>query len=345
MNALLVHGFSGLLLFFAAGTATPTCADEPAAMTVEATLPVIQPMPEEIVVTGTLVANEWVRISPEIAGTVKSLPFEEGGHIAKGDLILELDDALLAAQLRQAQASFDLAKLRHDRNRELLKRKSISQAVFDESAAELNERRAALEVSQVGLDKTRIRAPFAGYISLRDTSVGAYVTPGEDLLILVDDSLLKLDFRVPERLAGAVKPGTRVSFRIQSDSEGRDYQAMVRAAQPAITPNSRTLLARASYANDNREILAGSFATVKLTLGETDSVTTIPEQALTGSALGYRIFVVDDGLAVQRDVTLGVRREGRVAITSGLDPDEPVIIAGQQLLRDGSPVNVVMAPD
>jgi membrane fusion protein, multidrug efflux system len=345
MKSLSVHGLASLLLFVVAGTTTPTFAIEPAARTVEAALPVIQPMPEEIVVTGTLVANEWVRISPEIAGTVKSLPFEEGGHITKGDLILELDDALLAAQLRQAQASFDLAKLRHDRDRELVKRKSISQAVFDESAAELNERQAALEVSQVRLDKTRIRAPFDGYISLRDTSVGAYVTPGEDLLILVDDAVLKLDFRVPERIAGAVNPGTHVSFHIQSDGNGRDYQATVRATQPAITPNSRTLLARASYANDEREILAGSFATVKLTLTEADPVPTIPQQALTGSAQGYRIFVVEDGVAIQRDVTVGVRRDGRVAVTSGLEPGEPVIIAGQQLVRDGSPVIVVMARD
>jgi membrane fusion protein, multidrug efflux system len=342
MKSILIPGLSSLLLVFAAGAATAALASEPAARTVEAALPVIQPMPEEIVVTGTLVANEWVRISPEIAGTVKSLPFEEGGHISKGDLILELDDALLAAQLRQAQASFDLAKLRHDRDRELVKRKSISQAVFDESAAELNERQAALEVSQVRLDKTRIRAPFDGYISLRDTSVGAYVTPGEHLLILVDDSVLKLDFRVPERIAGAVKPGTRVTFQIQSDGNGHDYQATVRATQPAITPNSRTLLARASYANDQRKILSGSFAMVKLTLSQADPVATIPEQALTGSAHGYRIFVVEDGMAIQRDVTVGVRRDGRVAIMSGLAADEPVIIAGQQLVREGSPVNVVM---
>jgi len=333
------------LLCLAAAAAGPLRAAETPARPVEIALPLVQPMPEEIVVTGTLVANEAVHISPEIAGTVKSMPFVEGSAIARGDLILELDEALLAAELRQAQASHDLALLRNDRDRKLVKSNSISQSVYDQSTAELNERRAALEVAQVRLDKTRIRAPFDGHISLRDTSVGAYVTPGEHLFTLVDDSVLKLDFRVPERVASVVKPGLSVSFHLQADRSDRAYRAIVKAVEPAITPSSRTLLARATYDNAGRNILAGSFASVTLTLGGADPVTTVPEQALIGSPAGFYLFVVTDRMAARREVELGVRRGGRVAITRGLRPDEPVIVAGQQLVQDGSPVNIIPVQD
>jgi len=312
---------------------------------VEAVLPIVQPMPEEIVVTGTLRANESVHISPEIAGTVESLPFREGSAINKGDLIVELDDALLAAQLRQARASYDLAKLRNDRDRELVERNSISQSVYDESTAELNERRAALEVTQVMLEKTRISAPFDGYISLRNTSVGAYVTPGQELFEVVDDSILKLDFRVPERVAGTVKPGNQVTFILQSAIDGGEYQAVIKATEPVITPSSRTLMARAIFTNSDRKIRAGSFATVKLSLGAADPVPTVPEQALIGSAQGYHVFVVVDGRAERRNVTTGVRRGERIAIISGLDASLPVVIAGQQRLREGTPVEIVQVQD
>jgi membrane fusion protein (multidrug efflux system) len=150
---------------------------------------------------------------------------------------------------------------------------------------------------------------------------------------------------VPERIANTVKPGNAVSFALQSDVDGGEYQAVVTATEPVITPSSRTLLARAIFTNTDRKIRAGSFATVRLSLGGAEPVPTVPEQALIGSAEGYHVFVVVDGRAERRTVTSGVRRGERVAIDSGLDASEPVIIAGQQRLQDGIPVKIVQVQD
>jgi len=338
--------------WFASGLVCAFCVlvplasgDEPEGAPVEIATPIAQPMPDEITVTGTLVASEWVEVSPEIAGTVKAMPFAEGGRVSKGDLLLELDDSLLAAEFRQATASYELAVLRHQRNAKLIERKTISQSVFDESAAELNERKAALEVAQVKLDKTRILAPLDGYVGLRDTSVGAYVTPGQKLFMVVDVTPLRLDFRVPERIASVVEPGSKVSFEINVTGKSQTYDAVVRATQPAITPNSRTLLARAIYPNQQGEILAGSFAKVKVTQGAGEPVLTVPEQALVGTSEGYKLLVVVAGRAEARQVITGVRREGRVAILSGLEEGVPVITAGHQMLAEGAPVNVVLVQE
>lgn len=326
------------LLSLVAGHAAAAGGRGPA---VEVLVPVVKPMPEEILVTGTLIANEWVLVAPELAGTIKALPFTEGGAIKQGDPILELDDAMLAAELRQAQASYDLAKLHFDRNEQLYKRQSVSKSVFDESAAELRERQAALDVARVKLAKTRITAPFDGYITLRDISVGAYVTPGQQLFTLVDDTPLKLEFRVPERLAGKITPGMKVQFEVNLSGEPERHEAEVGLVQPAITPASRSLEARAFFPNTERRILAGTFARVYFTVGDDQPVLAVPEQALIGSADGYFVFVLEQDQARRRAVKTGVRRGGLVAITAGLQPGVPVIVAGHQTLVDGITVNVV----
>jgi len=302
-------------------------------------------MPEEIQVTGTLVADEWVRLAPEINGSIKALPFIEGGAVKQGDLIVQLDDALLAAELKQAESTFELARLRHERDRKLLDRNSISRAVYDESQAQLQEGRAVLEVAQVKLQKSRILAPFDGFISLRNVSVGTYVTAGQELLVLVDDTPLKLDFRVPERLAHVINPGTAVRFEIGRRGNGQRYEAEVTATEQAITPDSRTLLARARYENAGRELLAGSFARVVLQLGAHETVLAIPEEALIGTASGYRVFTISEGKAQMSEVKTGVRRDGLVAITTGLEESDQVVISGHQLLAVGTPVRIVQAAE
>lgn len=332
---------SSMLMYALLLLSTGSWGAEQTPLPVEVVVPVQRPMPEEIQVTGTLIAQEWVKLAPEISGKIKLLPFTEGGAVKQGDLIVQLDDALLAAELRQAQASYELARLRHERDQKLLKSNSISRAVYDESLAELDEGRAVLEVAQVKLDKSRILAPFDGYISLRDVSVGTYVTAGEELLILVDDRPLRLDFRVPERIAHAVTPGTVVHFEIGRHGRSQRYEATVTATQPAITPNSRTLLARAIYPNADRSLLAGSFARVELVLGGEEPVLAIPEEALIGTAGGYRVFTVVEGRARLQEVETGVRRDGFVAVTAGLREGSQVVVAGHQLLTQNRPVTIV----
>lgn len=326
-------------------SASPSLMAQAKGQPVEIAMPQKQAMPERLIVTGTLRANEVVAIASEIAGTIKRMPFSNGGLVKQGQLILELNDDVLAAELRQAEASYELAKLRHQRNETLLKKKSVAQSIYDESAAELNERHAAREVAQVKLAKARITAPFDGYITLRDASVGAYVTPGEALFVIVDDTPLKLDFRIPERSIGAVTPKSTVQFEINTAGRIAHYQAEVQALQPAITPDSHTLFVRATYANEQREILAGTFAKVRISLGGDEPVLSVPEEALVANADGYILYVVIDGKAKVRDVDVGVRRGGLVAIKSGLEEGVPVITAGHQMLADDTPVNVVMQQD
>jgi len=305
-------------------------------------LPPKQAMQEQIDVTGNLVANGWVPVSTEVAGVIKTIAFTDGSLVRQGDLLVELDTSILAAELKQAEASYTLAQLRYQRQQRLLQSRSISQSVFDEAAAELDERRAVLEVAQVKLDKTRILAPFDGYVSLRTVSVGAYVTPGQAIVHVIDDTPLYVDFPVPARLATDIHPDDTVGFAIpEGADQWRRFQATVVALQPAVSPESRALTVRAIYPNRKRDLRAGSFARVQVPLGDSLPVLAVPEQSLVGTGDNYSVFVVIDGIAHRRDVKTGARIDGMIAIKSGLEENVAVVIAGLQRLAEGTAVKIV----
>ena len=296
---------------------------------------------ERIDVVGDIRAHDEVQLAAEVAGSVAEIKFQEGDKIAAGQVLFSLDDALYSAEVRRAEASFNLAKLRYERDQQLFQKRTISQAVFEQSRAELDESRAALDVARVRLSKTLVKAPFEGWAGLRHFSVGDYVSPGEPLLTLVNDQPLLIDFSVPHRVAGIVKPGDTVQFSVGQQRQQRP--ATVLAVEAAMDRASRALKVRAQYANANRDVISGSFAKVVLEVASPEPLLVIPAQAMVGVSGGYIVYLVDNGVAARHSIRI-VRREGEMAILENTLPEGlPIIIAGLQRLRPGvevAPVKV-----
>lgn len=292
---------------------------------------------EKLDVVGDIRAHDRVELAAEVAGTVAGIFFEEGQPVSAGQTVLVLDDALYTAELRRAEASFNLAKLRYERDQQLYEKRTISQAVFEQSQAELQERRAALDVASVRLSKTKVVAPFSGWAGLRHLSVGDYVSPGEPLLTLVNDQPLLIDFNVPFRVSGQIKRGDKVTFIAGSSRQIR--QGDVVAIESSMNNASRSLQVRAKYENAERDVLSGNFAKVMFEVPSPSPLLVIPAQALIGVSGGYVVYLNDNGVAVRHSVRI-VRREGETAILEDTLPDLPLIIAGFQRLRPGSEVVV-----
>lgn len=288
---------------------------------------------ERIDVVGDIRAHDEVQLAAEVAGTVAVITFQEGDKIAAGDTVFALDDALYSAEVRRAEASYNLAKLRYERDQQLFQKRTISQAVFEQSRAELDESLATLDVAKVRLSKTRVTAPIDGWAGLRHFSVGDYVSPGEPLLTLVNDQPLLIDFSVPHRVAGIVKPGDTVQFSVGQQLLQRS--ADIVAVEPAMDRASRALKVRAQFANANRDVISGSFAKVVLKVASPEPQLVIPAQALVGVSGGYIVYLNDNGMAARHSVRI-VRREGELAILENTLPEGlPIIIAGLQRLRPG----------
>ncbi len=299
---------------------------------------------------GTLRSRQSVTLKPEVAGRVQRIAFGDGAQVRRGQLLVQLDDTLQAAELLQAQAQLSIAQTNFNRNQELVAQNFVAQRVLDESRAALQVAQAQVTLAQARQQRMRITAPFDGTVGLRSINLGQYVQEGQDLVNLEDTSVLTVDFRLPERYQTRIAPG--LSVQVQLDAlPGRSWEAQVLAVDPLLDANGRSIAVRATMPADPRkELRPGMFARVLTVFSVDDTAMVVPEEALVPQAGKQFVYVIDEqgeGDARKRlsrriEVQTGARRGAEVQIVQGLQGTETVVVAGQQRLqRDGTAVKVV----
>ncbi len=305
--------------------------------TVEVAPVEVAPAVERAELIGSLRAQEQVTIAPELAGRVAQIHAEEGQPVAAGALLFTLDQALLRAELAEREATVALSQRNFDRAREMSSKRLIAQSDFDQAGSNLDVARASLQSIRVRLDKTELRAPFAGVLGLRTVSTGEYVSAGQRLAALAQIDPIKLDVQVPERFLSRLSVGLPVQAQIDALA-ARVIEGAVLAIDPVVDPISRTVAVRASFPNADGSLKPGMFARVGIELSRMDQALWVPEQALVPEAADTIVYRVVDGRAVATPVTTGLRQPGKVQITSGLSAADRVISAGQIKIGDGAPV-------
>lgn len=296
---------------------------------------------------GSLRSRQGVMLRPEISGRITQLNFRDGQRVRRGQLLVQFDDQLPQAQVRQSEAELSIARANHQRNQELLAQKFISQRTLDESAANLQVAQAKLALAEANLARLKILAPFDGIVGIRNVNVGDYLKDGADIVNLEDIDTVYVDYRLPERFQDRVRPGQIA--RVELDAlPGRSFDARVEAVDPLIDANGRSIGVRASIGNRQLLLRPGMFARVTTVFGVRERAKVIPEEAIVPQ--GGRQFVVKvvpgpdkDSLVSQRvAVKLGIRRPGGVEIVEGLNEGDMVVTAGhQRLQRDGSPIKLL----
>ncbi len=333
------------IAFIAAGRSAAEAPAAPAKPPAAAPLPVqiqvtrLEPYAPLVSGTGSLLPNESVEISAELARKLVTVGVEDGQVVAAGQVLFELDTRDILAQIARLRAQSRFARASFGRYDALSESGAVSRDERDSSRLRVDDVNAQIRELEVTLEKSRVVAPFAGTFGLRPVSVGAWVAPGQGLGRLVDVQTLKLDFRLPERFASDVAIGTEVTFHI--DGRPDELRGIVSAIDPAIDRNSRSVVVRAKVP-DPKGILPGMFATVNVPLAKRDAIF-VPAIAVIPSPTGARVFVERDGKAVQVEVQVGVREPARVEIVKGLAPGDRVIITNLVRVRNGSPVREVAA--
>lgn len=297
----------------------------------------VEPFAPTISGTGTLVPNEAVDLTAEIARKVVTVAVEDGQEVAAGQVLFELDTRDILAQMARLRAQSRYAKASFGRYDTLSETGAVSQDARDSSKLRVDEVQAGMRELEVMLEKSRVVAPFSGTFGLRPISVGAWVAPGTPLGRLVDIATLKLDFRLPERHAADVAVGTEVTFHV--DGRAEEFRAIVSAIDPAIERASRSVVVRARVP-EPRGLLPGVFATVTVPLSRRDAMF-VPAIAVIPTPTGSRVFLEKDGVAKQVEVEVGVREPARVEIVRGLEPGARVIVTNLLRVRDGAKVSEV----
>lgn len=300
---------------------------------------------------GTLEAWATVEISPEIAGRITAIRFEEGASIEEGTVLFELDDDRLQHQrasrkaaIRAVEANAANARRIYERRLQLRARGVLTEEETEEAEADLEmlladkERlEAELALIERELQDTKILAPMTGVVSHRQVDRGAHVTIGRTLAHFYQIDPLEMSFYLPERHLGRIRIGQPVAVSVAAYPD-REFQGVIEFISPAVDASTRQFLVKAVIPNEQQELKPGVFAVARVTVGQRPDRPVIPEESLVATRRGYMVFVIEDGVAVSREVTTGLRMEGMVEIVEGLAVGERIVREGHLRLSGGDPV-------
>ncbi len=289
---------------------------------------------------GSLQSDETVQLAPEIAGRVSSIDFEEGTRVKAGDVLVQLDDALLRAEVADTEARLNLAKANNERARQLARTGNVTDRSRDEAVANFETATAALELAKTRLDKHLLRAPFDGIVGVRTVSVGAFVAVGTPVVNIEKIDKLKVDFKVPEIYLTSIAVGQVIDVTVDA-IPGQTFAGQIYAINPQVDVNGRALQVRARIENKDLLLRPGLFARILIKGAVQRDVVLVPESALIPRAGDNFVFRVQDGRANEVRVKLGERSDAKVAITEGISAGDVIVAAGQHKLRDGAAVEVV----
>ena len=299
-----------------------------------------QPLSETLSLPGTVTANEMVEIKCETDGVVQEINFVEGGRVDKGRMLFKLDETKFTAALAEAEASLKLSQANHDRAKQLVTDKLISQQEFEQVASTFAVNQATADLRRRQVKDARMYAPFAGVVGARQVSPGQVITRNTTLTWLVDLDTVKVEVKVPERYLRQLQIGQPLEFTVAA-FPGEKFRGEVYFISPQIDENTRTALVKARIANQAGKLRGGMFASLDLTLQLREAAIVIPEPALMSNGDSFTVFVVDEkGMAQVRLIEVGLRLAGKAEIVKGLKAGEKVVVEGTQKLRPGAPVKL-----
>jgi membrane fusion protein (multidrug efflux system) len=307
-------------------------------MPVEVSPVLVQKVQDKFESVGTIEATEAITVVSEIDAAVTALPFKEGGYTRKGDLIAQLDDSQLAAEVARADALRAQTQSTYDRVKSVVEQNAGAPQDLDDAAAALKVAEANLAVAKARRAKTRIVAPFDGAIGARLVSVGTFLRPGQPITDLVNIDEIRVTFSAPERFLSSLSQGAAVTVSTPA-FPGHEVTGEIVVIEPVVDEGTRSVRVVARVPNPERKLRPGMSGNVSVVLGERPAAITIPNEAIFGSGNQTFVFVVKPDSTVARvPLTLGTRLPDVVEVLRGLEPGMTVVRAGHQKLFDGGKV-------
>lgn len=328
----------GIVVLFACNTKKPAPAINPnPPVMVDVIVAGESAVTGTLEVNGTVVANEFAELHPEVSGRITYLNVPEGSFVQQGTVLVRINDADLQAQLNKIKVQLELAQQTEQRLKKLLDINGVNQADYDAALNQVNSLKADIDYTSAMIDKTVLRAPFEGVLGLRQVSPGAYVTPTTIITTLQQVNKVKIDFTVPEDYSNSIKTGATVNV-ITPNDKNTTMRARVIATEQSVDINTRNLKVRALL--ENGVANPGSFVKVILQTGAGSSSVMVPTQAIIPDAMNKKMVTVKNGKAVFVNIETGVRREGLVQVTKGLNAGDTVVVSGVLFARPDAPLKV-----
>ena len=310
---------------------------------------------EEIRLSGTVESRRASGVAAPVAGLVREILVEDGDYVERGRVLVRLDQQLIQMRidaakgnLKEAEARLKLAENGFERAKELHKAQVYSNQELDNDQFEvgallgrIDNLAALIRQNQFDLQRSEIRAPFAGIVTRKATEMGEWLTMGEVAMELTSLDQLDVVVDVPERFYSFLSPGGDAHITFQALG-GLERVGRIRAVIPEATA-SRTFPVKISFDNADRTIPVGILADVSIRAGKAYTATVVPKDAVLRMGPEKRVFVVGTEQTVSSIAVQTGRGAGQwVEIIGELSPGQRVVTLGNERLQPGQSVNATV---
>ena len=307
---------------------------------------------EELALTGTTRPIRNSLVAAEIDGRVLERKVEFGDHVKKGGVLFVLDRVrleraldLARAELQEVEARLKRATRQETRALELYESKVLSPSLTDEAVAERSAQegrreqvKVQIEAIQDDLERSMIRAPFAGVVTELHTEVGQWLRQGEPIARLADFNTIEITVNLPERYYAQVTQGADAPITMTS-LPGLDLNGKVFAIVPQVESAARSFPVLVRAANPERAVAGGMLAQVRLSLGHSEQALMVPRDALVVGQMGEVVYKVEGDAANPVPVQSGRGSGNLVEVSAdGLQEGDRVVVRGNERLMPGQKI-------
>ncbi len=309
-------------------------AAQPKAQTVKVQPAAKQEVKQDGTYSATVQAFAVNNIAPQSGGRIQKINVEVGDYVGKGQVLAEMDRVQLdQAKLRLSNAETELGRLK-----QLYEQGGLAQSDYE--AAELNYKVSKSTYDNL-VENTILRSPITGVVTARYYDRGDMYGMASPIFTVQQITPVKILVGISEGDYTKVSKGDKVTLSVDA-LPGKTFSGTIKRIYPTIDPMTHTVNVEVQVPNTDRQLRPGMYAKVNVTFGHNRSIV-VPDAAvvrLQGS--GQRnVFVVEDGVAVQKEVSLGRHFDGQYEILSGLEEGEQVVVKGGSALRNGAQVEVI----
>lgn len=289
-----------------------------------------------------LSAAEEAAVVARTRGIVEAIFVEEGDAVAEGQPLAQLETERLALEVARSQTQLESLRAAYERAVQMHEAKMISPNDFDTAHYNYEAEKANLAVREYELREATIRAPIEGVVTRRHIKVGHTLNQNGAAFEMKRLRNIEAILNVPEREIPRIRPGQPARVEVDALPDAPLTGRVARVA-PEVDADSGTFRVTVSLANEDGRLKPGMFARVDVRVDRREDALLAPLDAVLTLRDQSSLFVVADGVAARRQVTTGYVSDGNIEIVDGVEAGEAVVASGQEGLRDGTPVRVVVA--